>query len=98
VKLRLQWRLKPTDDHRYFETNLYIYVAWERDLRRKMTDGRGLGIEDWAHWLYTHLKVTKQTAEASFMDWLAANPDAEALPVADETDPNPTDGAPSDES
>jgi hypothetical protein len=98
VKLRLQWRLKPTDDHKYFETNLYIYVAWERDLRRKMTDGRGLGLEDWAHWLYTHLKMTGDLKDQQFMDWLFANPELEVLPVADETDPNPTDGAPSDES
>lgn len=96
MKLRVQWRYKSTDDYRYFHTNLYIYVAWERDLRRKMTDGLGMGLEDWAHWLYTHLKVTGELKDVEFMDWLAANPDLEVTLVADETDPNPSDGAPSD--
>lgn len=96
MKLRMQYRLAPTDEPKYFNTNLLIYVEWERDLRRKMTDGRGLGFEDWAHWLYTHLKATKQIGDVSFLEWLEKHPDTECVPVADETDPNPTDGAPSD--
>lgn len=97
MKLRMQYRLKPDDELRYFHTNLAIYVAWERDLKRKMTDGRGLGIEDWAHWLYTHLKQSKQIGDVTFLDWVADNADAECLPCGDESDANPTDGAPSDE-
>lgn len=98
MKLRIQWRLKPTDDYAYFETNLYTFVIWERDLKRKITDGRGLGVEDWAHWLYVHLKVDGKVGNKTFMEWLEANPELEVLPVGDETDPNPTDGAPTDES
>jgi hypothetical protein len=97
MRLKVQFRLAPDAEYETFHTDLYMAVMWERDLKRKLTDGRGIGYEDFAYWTFTHLKRAGKASQTDFIAWLKDNPTAEAVLVADETDPNPTDGAPTDD-
>jgi len=94
VRIRCEYKFAETDELQYFYADLYVLVAWERDLRRKVTDGQGLGLEDWTYWLFAHLKETGAIPTTTvFMDWLAKNRPVHCQPSADVTDPNPTEGA-----
>lgn len=96
MRLKVQFRLTPEAEYETFYTDLFMVVMWERDLKRKLTDGRGVGYEDFAYWTFTYLKRSGKAAQSDFIAWLKDNPRAEAVLIADETDPNPTDGEPSD--
>ena len=98
MQIKIEYRLDDDAPTETFTTNLYLCVIWERELKRKLTDGRGLGFEDWAFWTFAYLRLAGRVpADAKFMDWLEKNQQLHAAPIVDETDTNPTDGAPSDD-
>jgi len=96
MRLKVQFRLAPEAEYETFYTDLFMVVMWERDLKRKLTDGRGIGWEDFAYWTFQYLKHAGRANQADFLAWVRDNRAAECQLIADETDPNPTDGAPSD--
>jgi hypothetical protein len=44
--------------------------------------------------MHTILKLKGEQVGDNWREWISKNPDADILPVLDETDPNPTDAAP----
>jgi hypothetical protein len=44
--------------------------------------------------MHTILKMKGEQVGDNWRDWVKANPDIEVIPVVDESDPNPTDAAP----
>jgi len=76
-------------------TNLLCIAEWEEKCGRKVSDGRGIGITDMAFWAHFLLKLGGLTSEADSKAWIAAHPNAD-IQVEDVTNPNPTDGAPTD--
>jgi hypothetical protein len=45
--------------------------------------------------MHTILKLKGEQVGDNWREWISKNPDIDILPVLDETDPNPTDAAPS---
>ena len=78
-------------------TNLLCIAEWEREMKRKVGDGLGIGIMDMAYWAHFLLKMAGKTKAATYKEWLEAYPDLEISQVEDVTDPNPTDAATTDD-
>lgn len=79
-------------------TNLLCITEWERTENRKATDGRGIGVSDMVSWAFFMWKQSgRQVKEATWKEWLAAHPEMDITAV-DQTDPNPTGAAVSDDS
>ena len=78
-------------------TNLLCIAEWEREMKRKVGDGLGIGIMDMAYWAHFLLKMAGKTKAATYKEWLEAHPDLEISQVEDVTDPNPTDAATTDD-
>lgn len=106
MRLRIAYQTSPDQAEQEFVTSLYCCVAWEASCNRKITDGRGFGYEDLAFFTYAHLQQAGQIKvnhaelganRARFMQWMLDNPGLAVRFVKDETDANPTDGAPTDD-
>ncbi len=76
-------------------TNLLCITEWERELGRKVSDGRGLGMDDLAYWAHFLLKLGGHTTAHDFRTWIKQNPDA-TITSRDLTNPNPTGAATTD--
>ena len=99
MRIRCKYRLTPDAEWATFHTDLVVWTAWEDELRRKVSDGLGLGVKDWIFWLFAYLRdLGVVPPEKQFADWVRENRSAECIPTDDGTDPNPTDGAPTDAS
>jgi len=92
--MRLELTVTPAPDAEpiVVVTNLLCLAEWERELNRKISDGRGIGVSDLAYWAHFLLKLAGRTTAADWKAWITANPDAR-IEVRDLTDPNPTVGA-----
>jgi hypothetical protein len=96
MKLELTITPKPGDTPLKVHTNLLCIAEWEREMGRKVSDGRGIGVMDMAYWAHFLLKLGGLTNAANYKEWLTANPDLQ-IDVEDQTDPNPTAAAPTDD-
>jgi hypothetical protein len=95
VKLKLAIDLKDGRGTREMTTTLFVIAEWERTENRKVTDGRGIGVTDMACWAYTLCKMAGDPVPATWQEWLQKYPDIE-IDLVDQTNPNPTVGAPTD--
>lgn len=94
MKIRLAVTLKPGDQPIEVMTNLLCITEWERTEGRKISDGRGVGMGDMVAWAYFMFKQSgRLIKETKWQEWLQNNPDMEIEGV-DQTDPNPTEAAP----
>ena len=95
--MRLQLTITPDLDgpSHVVYTNLLCIAEWEEKLNRKVSDGRGIGLADLAFWAHFLLKLGGKATEPDYKTWIANHPDAD-IQVLDQTNPNPTDGAPTD--
>lgn len=95
MKLKLAIDLKDGRGVREMTTTLFVIAEWERNENRKVTDGRGIGVSDMASWAYTLCKIAGDAVPPTWQEWLQKYPDME-IDLVDQTNPNPTDGAPTD--
>jgi len=94
MKIKLAVTLKPGDTPIEVITNLLCITEWERAEGRKMSDGRGIGAGDMVSWAFFMFKQSgRAIKETKWQEWLQNNPDMEIEGV-DQTDPNPTEAAP----
>ena len=93
MKLKLAIDLKDGRGVREMNTNLFVIAEWERIENRKVTDGKGIGVTDMACWAYTLCKLAGDPVPATWQEWLQQHPDVD-IEMVDQTNPNPTDGAP----
>jgi hypothetical protein len=56
MKIRLKVDLHDGHGPRYITTNLFTITEWERQERRKLSDGLGFGASDMAFWAHFLLK------------------------------------------
>ena len=93
MKLKLAIDLKDGRGVREMNTNLFVIAEWERNENRKVTDGKGIGVTDMACWAYTLCKLAGDQVPGTWQEWLQQHPDVD-IEMVDQTNPNPTDGAP----
>ncbi len=93
MKIKLRVTLKPDAQPREVTTNLLVISEWEKSENRKVSDGRGIGVNDLVCWAYHLFKLGGETMPPSWSEWLKQNPDMD-IEAVDTTDPNPTDAAP----
>ena len=94
MKIKMKVTVTPDSEPIEVTTNLFTITEWERTERRKVTDGIGIGMSDMVCWAHTLLKLKNASMPATWREWLEKNPDMDIAVVGDETDPNPTDAAP----
>lgn len=74
-------------------TSLYVIVTWERKMKRKATDGQGLGWDDMCFLAYESSKKDGIVVPAVFDDFIKQ---LEELDVVETETARPTEGTPSD--
>ena len=95
MKIKLKLTRTPNSEPEYYYTNLFVITEWERNDRGRvanLTNDYKQG--DTAAWMYYILKMRGEQLPDSWNEWLKQNPEIDIVPVLDETDPNPTDAAP----
>jgi len=93
MKIKLRVTPKPGQPSREVTTNLFVIAEWEKTEGRKVSDGRGIGVSDMVCWAFHLYKIAGEPMPATWVDWLKQNPDME-IEAVDQTNPNPTDAAP----
>jgi hypothetical protein len=72
-----------------------LVTEWERLERRNIQQLSASPLySDYCCWMHTILKLKGEQVGDNWREWISKNPDIDILPVLDETDPNPTDAAP----
>ena len=93
MKIRLKVDLHDGHGPRHVTTNLFMITEWEKQERRKLSDGLGFGATDMAFWAHFLLKRELPDIPKTYSEWLEQNPDIDIEVEGDETDPTPTDAA-----
>ena len=93
MKIKLRVTVKPGTEPREVTTNLLVISEWEKSENRKVSDGRGIGVNDFVCWAFHLFKLAGETMPATWAEWLKQNPDMD-IEAVDQTNPNPTDAAP----
>ena len=93
MKIRLKVDLHDGHGPRHVTTNLFTITEWEKQERRKLSDGLGFGATDMAFWAHFLLKRELPDIPKTYSEWLEQNPDIDIEVEGDETDPTPTDAA-----
>jgi hypothetical protein len=75
-------------------TNLMTIVTWERKMKRKATDGHGLGWDDMCFLAYEASKQAKIVVPAVYDDFINQ---LDELDVIDTESARPTEGTPSED-
>ena len=95
MKIKLQLKRTPDSAAEYYYTNLFVVTEWERLERRSIQQLSASPLySDYCCWMHTILKLKGEQVGDNWREWISKNPDIDILPVLDETDPNPTDAAP----
>jgi hypothetical protein len=93
MQMKMSVTLTPGSEPVAITTNLLCITEWERTENRKLSDGLGVGASDMVSWAFFMFKQSgRLMPEATWRDWLKANPDMQ-IDAVDETDPNPTGAA-----
>ena len=95
MKIKLELRRAEDATPEYYYTNLFVVTEWERLTRRSPSElaTRWLS-SDWACMMHVILKLKGEKLPDDWREWVKQNPDIYIHPAGDETDPNPTDAAP----
>ena len=81
MKIKLQLKRTPDSAPEYYYTNLFVVTEWERLERRNIQQLSTSPLySDYCCWMHTILKIKGEQVGDNYRDW--------------ETDPNPTDAAP----
>jgi hypothetical protein len=78
-------------------TNMFVITEWEQSENRKVSDGRGMGFGDMCCWAHTILKNAGQKLPATWKQWVKENPEMTIVSVVDDTNPNHTGVAPTED-
>lgn len=89
MKLRMQVTPSPGDESITVTTNLLCIAEWEKSENRKVSDGKGIGVNDMVWWAHFLLKRNGHKIEATPKLWLDNHPDME-IDSVDMTNANPT--------
>lgn len=94
MRQKLQLNRTLESEPEFYYTTLFVVTEWER------LTGRHVGLlgnpmySDLACWLHTILKLKGEKIPDNWRDWVKENPEMDMRVAGDETNPNPTDAAP----
>ena len=95
MKIKLQLKRTPDSAPEYYYTNLFVSTEWERITGRNVQQMvNAPQISDYCVWMFTILKMKGEQIGDNWRDWVKSMPEMHIEPVLDETNPNPTDAAP----
>jgi hypothetical protein len=95
MKIKLELRRAEDSTPEFYYTNLFVMTEWERLTRRSPADlATKWFTSDWACMMHVILKLKGEKLPDDWREWVKQNPDIYIMPAGDETDPNPTDAAP----
>jgi hypothetical protein len=95
MKIKLQIKRTPDSAIEYYYTNLFVITEWEKHDRGRVGNlANDYKTGDIVAWMYYILKMRGEQLPDTWSEWLKQNPEMEISHVLDETDPNPTDAAP----
>jgi hypothetical protein len=95
MKIKLQLKRTPDSAPEYYYTNLFVVTEWERLTGRNVQQlSTQPQISDYCCWMYVILKMKGEQIGDNWREWIKSMPDMAIEPVLDETNPNPTDAAP----
>ena len=95
MKIKLQIKRTPESAVEYYYTNLFVITEWEKNDRGRVANlATDYKTGDVVAWMYYILKMRGEQLPDTWSEWLKQHPEMEISHVLDETDPNPTDAAP----
>ena len=95
MKIKLQLKRTADSAPEFYYTNLFVSTEWERITGRNLQQMVNAPLEsDYCVWMHVILKMRGEQVGDNWRDWVKSMPDMEIIPVLDETNPNPTDAAP----
>ena len=95
MKIKLRLTRTPESEPEFYYTNLFVVTEWERLTRRSPVElSQKWFNSDWVCMMHVILKLKGEKIHDDWREWIKQNPDYEIMPAGDETDPNPTDAAP----
>ena len=95
MKIKLQLKRTPDSAPEFYYTNLFVSTEWERITGRNVQQMvNAPQVSDYCVWMFTILKMKGEQIGDNWRDWVKSMPEMDIQPVLDETNPNPTDAAP----
>jgi hypothetical protein len=94
MRFKIKFTREPGAEPEFYFTNFFVITEWERIMHRKVQDLTAPMASDWGCWMWLILKLKGEQVGDNWKDWVEKNPDIDIVPILNETNPNPTDAAP----